>query len=220
MRPARYAERVEYRYAYIHGFASGPRSYKGVALKERLASRGIDLWLPDLNRPSFARLSHRAMLQHLDEMDGLGDAPWRFIGSSLGGWLAARWAEMRPQRVERLVLLCPGFNLAARWPLLFGQEAIHQWREEGTMMVPDGSGTPTPLHYEFFEESQREPAVPEPRQPTLIIHGRRDEVVPFTSSESFAKPRVNVTLVAVDDDHGLAQSLDTIENESLRHFGL
>ena len=131
---------MEYRYAYLHGFASGARSTKGVALRERLAKRGIELWLPDLNRPSFARLSHRAMLAHLDEMDRLAPAPWRFIGSSLGGWLAARWAELRPQRVDRLVLLCPGFNLAARWPLLFGQQAIHDWRDRGTMMVPERSG--------------------------------------------------------------------------------
>lgn len=210
---------LEYRYAYLHGFASSAQSYKGVALKERLAPQGIDLWLPDLNRPSFARLSHAAMLAHLDEMDRLGDAPWRFIGSSLGGWLAARWAEMRPHRVDKLVLLCPGFNLAARWPLLFGQDVITKWREQGTMMVPDATKQPTPLHYGFFEESQRQVAIPEPRQPTLIIHGRRDEVVPFESSEKFSKPRVNVKLVAVDDDHGLANSIDTIEAESVRHFG-
>ena len=211
---------MEYRYAYLHGFASSARSHKGVALQERLAKRGIELWLPDLNRPSFARLSHDAMLQHLDSMDRLAEAPWRFIGSSLGGWVAARWAELNPTRVDRLVLLCPGFDLSSRWPLLFGQQAIHDWRATGTMMVPDAVGTPTPLHYEFFAESQRQVAVPEPRQPTLIIHGRRDQVVPFESSERFAKPRTHVTLVAVDDDHGLASSLDTIEHESLRHFKL
>ena len=68
-----------YRYAYLHGFASNARSKKGLALQERFARTGVELWLPDLNRPSFAQLSHRAMLAHLDALDDverLGPPPY------------------------------------------------------------------------------------------------------------------------------------------------
>jgi pimeloyl-ACP methyl ester carboxylesterase len=30
------------------------------------------------------------------------------IGSSMGGYIAARYAELHPEQVAKLVLLCPG----------------------------------------------------------------------------------------------------------------
>lgn len=209
-----------YRYAYLHGFASSANAHKGTALRDRFARSGIELWLPDLNRPSFGALSHAAMLAHLDAMDGLGDTakPWRLIGSSLGGWLAARWAQLRPTRVERLVLLCPGFRLCERWPERFGPAAMEAWARDGSMMVPDATGTPVALHYAFFEESCAEVAEPEVPCRTLILHGSRDEVVPLAFSRYYARTRPRVTLVELDDDHALADSIDVIEMEVRRFF--
>ncbi|MEM9070586.1 MAG: YqiA/YcfP family alpha/beta fold hydrolase [Myxococcota bacterium] len=211
---------TRFRYAYLHGFASSPLSRKGVHLRDRLAEKGVELWLPDLNCPSFAKLSHAAMLAHLDQVDAMtpDGRPWRFIGSSLGGWVAARWAQLRQTRVDRLLLLCPGFGLAERWPELLGAEAIATWEREGALPLPDGSGTPVPIHYGFLEEARTESAAPGVACPTVIIHGSRDEVVPIESSRRYSLHRRNVRLVEVDDDHTLMQSLDAIEMEALRHF--
>ena len=210
-----------YRYAYVHGFASSAHSYKGTVLRERFAeSGGVERWLPDFNRPSFGELSHAAMLAHMDEVDQLGDrdAPWRLIGSSLGGWLAARWAELRPDRVDRLLLLCPGFGLAQRWPEMLGAAKMDEWARVGSLPFPDATGTPVPVHYAFFEESLREVAAPEVPCKTVIVHGSRDEVVPVESSRRYARPRPHVTLLEVDDDHGLAASIEVIELEARRLF--
>lgn len=210
-----------YRYAYLHGFASGAPSTKGVALAERFAPQGITLLRPDLNCPSFARLSHEAMLQRLDELDGEAreeGARWRFVASSLGGWLAARWAELNLERVERLVLLCPGFALASRWPALVGDAGMRRWEREGSLALPDGAGREVPVHWGFIEEARRQPAWPEVPCPTLVIHGRRDETVPVDSSRRYAAERAHVTLIELDDDHGLARSIDRIAEEALRFF--
>jgi pimeloyl-ACP methyl ester carboxylesterase len=43
-----------------------------------------------------------------DVFDGLGVERAAVVGASLGGWLALDYAKRRPQRVERLALLCPG----------------------------------------------------------------------------------------------------------------
>ena len=51
----------------------------------------------------------------------------RLIGSSMGGYLAARYAELFPEEVDRMILLCPGFNLHERWPHLFGNEELEKW---------------------------------------------------------------------------------------------
>ena len=209
-----------YRYAYLHGFASNARSKKGLALQERFARTGVELWLPDLNRPSFAQLSHRAMLAHLDALDELGDRdkPWRLIGSSLGGWLAACWAELRPTRVNRLVLLCPGFRLAERWKEALGEAAIAQWERDGFREIADADGKVARVHFDFFRESLENLDEPEPRCPALVIHGTRDDVVPVESSRRWSHGRSNVTLVEVDDDHALVRSLDVIEMETRRFF--
>lgn len=49
-----------------------------------------------------------------DVLDELGIAKAVVVGISLGGWAAARFASRYPERVERLVLMCPGGIAPAR----------------------------------------------------------------------------------------------------------
>src|SRR5688500_3541938 len=149
--------------AYLHGFASGPLSKKGVVLAQAFEARGMPFFRPDLNVPSFATLSVRAMIAEVERLDREhGDAEgWGFVGSSLGGWLAARFAELHPDRVARLVLLCPAFDIASRWTTVMKPGAMQTWRREGTILTEDGSGMPTALHYRFYEEACAEPPYPD-----------------------------------------------------------
>ncbi|WP_428261595.1 YqiA/YcfP family alpha/beta fold hydrolase [Haliangium sp.] len=213
------------RYAYLHGFASSPSSHKGMALAEAFAARGLGFERPDLNRPSFARLDSVAMLAAVDEMDAVppGDATearprWCLVGSSLGGWLAARWAQLHPERVERLVLLCPGFDLAERWPVLLGPDRMAQWEREGAIPFADAGGRLVDLHWGFVEALRSEPGAPEVPCPTLIIHGVHDDSVPIEHSRRYAADRAHVRLLEVDDDHSLAGSLERVVGEVLRAF--
>jgi hypothetical protein len=202
--------------AYLHGFASGPLSKKGLVLAERLRGRGVELRLPDLNRPSFSRLTVTGALEAVDELVAGVDADggrWRFVGSSLGGYVAARWAELHPDRVARLLLLCPGFDLLSRWPLLLGWETFARWERDGVIPLADGAGRMTPVHWGFVEDARRHPPFPEVPCPTRIVHGTRDEVVPVETSRRYAAARPHVTLHEVDDDHGLLASVDAIGAE-------
>lgn len=200
------------RLAYLHGFASGPFAYKGQRLKAAFEARGISLALPDLNVPSFEALSVRAMLSSLDDR---GDERWAFIGSSLGGWVAARFAELHPDRVARLVLLCPAFDLSTRWPALMPEGAMAKWKERGALVMADGAGAPRPLHYGFYEELSAEPARPDVSCPTLILHGTRDERVSIESSREYAAAHANVRLVELDDVHDLHASIELIIERAL-----
>jgi len=49
-----------------------------------------------------------------------------------------------------------------------------------------------------------------PPAPTIVIHGRRDDVVACTVSEQFAAAHPDVELVLVDDEHRLQGSIDVI----------
>ena len=210
------------RFAYLHGFASGPRSRKGLALAEAFAARGLTMDLPDLNQPSFAKLSPEACLGAVDAMDRSAKKAgekWSFVGSSFGGWLAARWAAMHPARVDKLVLLCPGFELPARWPVILGSERMAEWGRRGELEMADGEGKLVAGHYGFDVEALGQPGTPSVPCPTLIIHGTRDEVVPIDSSRAYAKSHDNVRLIEVDDVHDLAASTGRICDEALAFFG-
>jgi len=214
---------VQFRYAYLHGFASGSRSRKGTLLKEAFHARGHGLETPDLNNPSFARITIAGSLEAVSALDNNAapaGSPWRFVGSSMGGYLAAAWAASHPDRVDRLVLLCPGFDMAQRWPLLVGDADWRRWEEEGSLMLPDGAGMPTPVHWGFIEDGRSQPPVPEVPCPTLVIHGLQDEVVPIESSRRYADALDNVELVEVDDGHELANSADRIIDEVTGFFGI
>lgn len=201
------------RYAHLHGFASSPRSKKALVVRDAFAARGVPLSVPDLNRPSFADLSIDAMLEEITAMDTPGD-PWCMVGSSLGGFLAARWAELHPDRVVRLLLLCPAFDIVARWPKIMPDGAMEKWRRTGRYLVEDADGTPTPLHYAFFEQARAQPAFPHPSCPIVIVHGTRDDRVPIESSRAYAA-HPNVRLIEVDDGHDLLASIDVVVREAV-----
>ena len=211
------------RFAYLHGFGSSPGTRKGVHLADVFAAKGLVLERPDLNRPSFEKLSPSASLAAIDAMDATA-APaggrWCFVGSSMGGWLASRWAELHPEKVDRLVLLCPGFDLAARWPSIVGPAAMDAWRREGSLLFADGAGVPRPVHWAFYEEGAKQPPRPEVPCPTRIYHGVRDETVPVETSRDYAATRSHVQLVELDDVHALVDSLETITAGTLEFFGV
>jgi pimeloyl-ACP methyl ester carboxylesterase len=213
------------RFAYLHGFASGPGSRKGGRLAGAFRRHGGTFHLPDLNVPSFAELTYAGMLRGVGALDAAhGDAArpgrWGFVGSSMGGWVAARWAELHPDRVARLLLLAPGFDLASRWRDLISPSQLEDWERTGWIEAKDGAGKPTRLHWGFMEDARRQPPFPGPACPTLVLHGRRDTVVPVAVSERWAEQRPNVELEVLDDDHDLLATLAHIEHRALSWFGL
>lgn len=211
-----------FRYAYLHGLASSPGAFKGVRLAEAFSPRGVSLERPDLNAPSFAGLTCTAMLGVLDAMDAAAgpEVRWRFIGSSLGGYLAALWCHRNPGRCESLMLLCPGFGLHDNWASLVGADGLESWRREGVYPIPDATGRPVPVHYGLVQDMELYPRVPDVDCPTLILHGTRDEVVPVDVSRRYAQERSHVRLIEVDDDHPLHGSVERIEAEAVKFFDL
>lgn len=206
-------------YSYLHGFASSSLSHKAVELEKRFAEFGLEFHRPDLNAPSFGTLTYSAALAAIDDYFEGMPRPLRFVGSSMGGFLAARWAQLHPSEVDSLVLLCPGFALTERWPDIVGIDEFDRWREFGSLEMEDARGNLVPVHWGFIEDARAHPAVPEPECPITIIHGTKDVVVPIESSRKFSQ-RDGVVLIEVDDDHSLADSIDLIFEACIDRFGL
>ncbi|MEC8022621.1 MAG: alpha/beta hydrolase [Myxococcota bacterium] len=208
---------------YLHGFASSENSHKGTTLRARLADV-TELHTPNMNRPSFEELTYSGMLSYLDSLDANlpESARWYLIGSSLGGYVAARWAELHPERVERLVLLCPAIDMVSRWRELLGGPMVYVlWKRNGAFFFPDHNDEPKPVHFGIIEDAQtKHPARPKIQCPTVIVHGSKDETVPLAFSEEYAATYPDVRLEVVDDDHNLIDSLDVIERVVREHFEL
>src|SRR5262249_48116717 len=132
----------------------------------------------------------------------------RLIGSSMGGYLAALYAARHPA-VTKLVLMAPAFGFARRWPLRLGEQKVAEWRRTGWLPVFHyGDKKESRVGYELLVDGERYEDYPEVRQPTLIFHGRNDDVVPVEYSEEFAARRANVTLRVMDSDHELLNVLE------------
>jgi pimeloyl-ACP methyl ester carboxylesterase len=195
---------------YLHGFASGPQSSKGLFFRDRFAAQGVEADLPDLAGGDFEHLTLSGQLEVIDRRVR-ERRPSAVIGSSLGGYLAALYAARHPGAFRALVLLAPGFGFARRWPPTLGEDALRGWSERGwTEIYHYGLGRPCRLSYRIVEDGLFYEDYPNVRDPTLVIHGRRDETVPARYSEEFAARRPNVTLRLLDSDHQLLDVLEEV----------
>jgi uncharacterized protein len=195
------------RHTWLHGFASGPTSSKGQFVRERLRERGIDLAIPDLNQPAFFDLTVSRMLGQIDALAGAD--PVVLFGSSLGGFTAATWAALHPDRAAALVLLAPAFELGPRWRKRMGSAEVERWRAEGRYAFDHYHyGRKADLSFAFLEDAERHPGFPLPRCPTLVVQGTRDEVVdPALAREFVRRTDGRARLVELPEGHELTADL-------------
>ncbi|HEY9734692.1 MAG TPA: YqiA/YcfP family alpha/beta fold hydrolase [Trichocoleus sp.] len=192
------------RYLYLHGFASGPQSLKAQTLQKHFQTLGLPLAVPDLNQGDFTHLTLSRQLAQVGQLIESQPGSVTLIGSSFGGLTAAWLAERLPQ-VERLVLMAPAFRFLQQWlPRLGGQG--QQWQETGLLPVYHYSEQRSiPLHYGFITDAQQyDDAQLQRPVPTLILHGRQDEVISIQASRDYVATRPWATLTELESDHALA----------------
>lgn len=192
----------------LHGFASSSRSKKAQFLREKLAEQSeIMLHALDFNPTpqDFEYMTVTGMINRLRQyvLDHELD-PFYLIGSSMGALVAVHYVH-RFGGVRRLLLLAP---LLAYFD---GSRDVDP--------TPDPNAVDLVTHYAFEGElplrravdvdgALYKTAVP-PAAPTLIIHGRFDDVIPLHFSEAYAAQYPQqVQLQAVDSDHPLRDQLD------------
>lgn len=195
-------------YIYLHGFASGPHSYKGQWLRSQFQAHNLQLKLLDLNQNDFAHLTLTRQIQQVAQhLSG----PTTLIGSSLGG-LVATWVTQQSAQIERLVLLAPAFQFLDQWLPRLGTEQLGQWRSTGWLSVYHyGLESQQPLHYSFLTDAQRYPDSQLNKSvPTLILHGSQDDIIALDASRLYAQYRPWVTLRPLETDHAMADVMDDI----------
>jgi pimeloyl-ACP methyl ester carboxylesterase len=207
---------------HLHGLGSSPLSEKAVILGERLRRQGVTYLVPDLEVPSFERLTLTAVIECVAEL--AAEQPpgaVALVGSSFGGLAALHFVDRHREgaaaRVERLVLLAPALDLEEGQEGKGGDDGLGddwlgRWQRDGFLELPhSASGSNRPVHYDLVEDLRGYDSFSvDCELPTLIFHGRRDESVPYEQSVRFAADRPNVDLRLLDTDHRLADRLEVI----------
>jgi uncharacterized protein len=207
---------------YLHGFASGTGSTKAQYFKQRLLSAGYDLALPDLNVPTFTDMTLSAQIEAVEKAaNHFGEGrDLILIGSSLGGLLAtiaSQKLKSKSFKVEKLILLAPGFGIKERWQELIGAEELNQWRDTGKKSYFHyGLKKEMDLKYSFIEDlGKHQTDDLKIDLPTLVFHGIDDDTVPIQKSRSFATLNSDlVELHELKDGHELIASLPLMWDRS------
>ncbi len=208
-------------FVYLHGFASSPQSQKATAFTKRFTELGLPLSVPDLEGGDFKHLTISRQMQIIQEtMNSFPGDSFALIGSSMGGYLAALTAQIRPN-VKAAYLMCPGFNLIKRWRSALSEEIqgeggaglirVFNYRYNKTMELDLG----------IFEDAEKWEGVDFERPvPTRIVHGIYDDTVDIGESRNFARNHPWTYLKEVNSDHGLLSHLDWILDDCLDFFSV
>ena len=194
------------RVLYLHGFASGPGSSKARFFRDRLQTAGAQVEVLDLAAGDFEHLTITGQLAVIAR--AARDEAVSLIGSSMGGYLAALYAQRHPE-TARVVLLAPAFGFARRWAERLGPQAVEEWRRSGSIEVFHyADNRHRALSYGLLEDGAGYEDYPDFRQPALIFHGAQDDVVPARYSQEFASTHPSVCLEVLDSGHELLNMLE------------
>jgi pimeloyl-ACP methyl ester carboxylesterase len=189
---------------YLHGFASSPLSSKAQFFRRKFEACGVPMEIPQLDQGRFEELTISGQLNVIER--AVGEQPAVLMGSSLGGYLASLYAARHPAPIEKLVLLAPAFQFPRRWRERHSPE---DWKREGFLSVFHyGDGRERRLGYQFVEDAAQYEDEPEFPQPTLILHGVHDNVVPAGISSAYAARHPGVKLVLMESGHELTDVLE------------
>jgi pimeloyl-ACP methyl ester carboxylesterase len=203
----------------LHGSGSNATMWMGdvTAWATHFRVHAVDvIGEPGLSAPSRPPLDSGAYALWLDDvLDHLGLDRAAVVGASLGGWLALDYATRRPDRVERLALLCPGgvgrqkigflvkvllYKPFGRWGL---RRSIRAVAGVDARTAPDVAEYLALMFTHFLPRRDRLPVFPDEAlrrliMPVLVIIGGRDAM--FDSSDTATRiertvPHANVTLL-------------------------
>ena len=217
---------------YVHGFGSTRLGEKSAALEAVCTRQGWTYASFDFRghgRSTGTMLELRGS-QLLEDVEAVQDhlvsrGIRRFcpVGSSMGGWAAAWFTQRHPQSVPACVLLAPALDfLRSRWALLPEAER-RRWKATGRLRIRS-DWVDTEIGYGLVEEIERFPVerlAAELTRPMLILHGMRDEVIPYTQSLAFveraAHPNIELHLYK-NGDHRLLAYRDEMAEAALAFF--
>ena len=200
---------------YLHGFASGPQSFKAQRFLHHLQRRGLALEVPALDEGDFEHLTLSGQLALVERLTRAAPRPHVLIGSSMGGYLALLHAQAHP--VDALVVMAPAVDFARRWRERVPPAQLAEWERTGRLWVDHHAlKAKAPLGLGLLHDAARHAPWPQVSVPTLVLQGVRDDVVPLAPVQHWVQRTPSARLVTYDSDHELTDVADALCEEALR----
>jgi esterase/lipase len=203
---------MNFNFIYLHGFASGPETQKGLFFKSKISeSFNSQLLIPDLNLPSFERLSINSQIDHIHSLLK-PNSKNILIGSSLGGLTALLCAQKFGSHLEFIFPIATAVNLNKIIETRLSKEDLKLWENTNQMQFHHHYfNEPRYLHYEYFQELNRiNYAEMVFKTPCVAFHGIQDEHVPIESPREFFKSLPHCKFIEYDTDHQMLNYLNTM----------
>ena len=222
------------RIAYARTAGSGPGVvFLGGFMSDMTGTKAtaLEAWARERNR-AFVRFDYRGhgasegsfedgtigtwLGDALAVLDGATEGPQVLVGSSMGGWIALLAARARPARVAGLLGIAAAPDFTRRmWQDEFAETEREAIQRDGRVTVPSGySDEGYVITRDLLEEAEQHMLLDAPipiRCPVRLLHGMRDEAVPWETSlriaEQLETDDVEATLVG-SGDHRLSEPDD------------
>ena len=207
----------QYKFVYLHGFASGPSSYKATFFAEKLSINfQTKLYCPDLNLPDFFNLTLTSQINFLEnqfEKDSVV-----LIGSSLGAYIALLVAQRNRIKVHALILIAPAFEIVERKVKLMNSDELVKWEKENEIEIFHHFHQQTmKLSFNFIKDAKKYSIdINKLHIPILLFHGKNDDVVDYRLSEKYMSSYPNLEAYFPDSDHLMIDQLDFIWQKAKR----
>ncbi len=181
---------------FAHGLGSTRQGEKAAALEAECARRGwafaaFDFHGHGASDGTMLDLRGSRLLADLDTITQFvatrGHETQFLVGSSLGGWAAAWFAALRPQRVQACALIAPAFRFL-EWRRL-NAAARQRWQRTGRLHIVN-EWIELELAYDLHAESAAyhfEQLCARFSTPCLLVHGMQDDTVPYATSLEFTE---------------------------------
>jgi pimeloyl-ACP methyl ester carboxylesterase len=207
----------------VHGFGSDRAGTKVATLRALAAAEGGSFLAFDArgHGQSSGSMADVTMSRFVEDVQVAveavvpADAALLVIGSSLGGLAAAWWTVRCPGRASAAVLVAPAFGFIERFLDEMGAEEAATWEREGVLRYRN-AWMQIPLRWDAVLDSRTHDDASlalDYRTDTAIIHGLRDEGVPWQVSAAFleACPHRPIDLLLLGDgDHRLQGRMDAL----------
>jgi pimeloyl-ACP methyl ester carboxylesterase len=207
----------------VHGFGGDRKGAKVAAFRRMAAEEGWTFVAPEMrghgdSSGSIAELTLSGMVADVGvAVDAVARDASRvvLVGSSLGALACAWWAVRHPGRAAAAVWIAPAFGFVERFLEEIGPERAAAWERDGVLRYRN----------EWLDVPLRWPLVPDARAhddtvlastyrtDTLLLHGLRDERVPWRASVDFAARCAHRPMDVVllpDGDHRLQGRADDL----------
>lgn len=215
---------------FAHGLGSMRKGEKAQALEAECERRGwafasFDFHAHGESGGTMLDLRGSRLLEDLEAITRFvteqGHETIYLVGSSMGGWAAAWFAALYPERVRACALIAPAFRFLECQRLSEAERA--QWKQTGRLRITN-QWINLELDFGFYAEAAAYPfeqLTQRFQTPSLIFHGIRDDTVPYTTSLEFID-RCRATAVQLlllkNGDHRLSAEKEWLARAACEFF--